>query len=117
LQRLPPEHRPTDSTNGAVHSLTAVCLHCGSDFVPRKRGHVFCSVGCRHGGARQPEERAKDDPEQVARLFDPSRDPKERVCRDDRYQDPAHGRFELDLPGTVVQRRRWYLAVRELGLL
>ena len=44
--------------------------------------------------------------EQIARLFDPARDPKETVRRDDWYPDPAHDRFELDLDDTVERRRR-----------
>jgi hypothetical protein len=66
----------------------------------------------------RPEDAAgPPDPEQVARLFDPARDPAERVRRDDWYPDPDHDRFELDLTDTVEDRRRWYLTLRELGLL
>jgi hypothetical protein len=45
----------------------------------------------------------------VARLFDPSRDPKERVRDDDWHPTPDSGFHDLDAYQTVETRRRWYL--------
>jgi hypothetical protein len=52
------------------------------------------------------------DHEQIARLFDPSRDPGERV-RDDDWFTPADrpDLRELYAEETVAARRRWYLAL------
>jgi hypothetical protein len=95
----------------------AACLHCGNPFQPRKAGHVFCSVGCRHGGERRPEERPNVDPELIERLFDPRRDPNELVREDDWHPEPGTGWVALDLCRTVAHRRRWYLTLREEGRL
>ena len=86
----------------------AECLHCGGKFSPRRRGHVFCSSWCRHRGARR-ERPGPIEREQVARLFDPSRDPKERVTDDEWHpmSDPVWN--DLDAYQTVETRRRWYL--------
>jgi hypothetical protein len=67
----------------------------------------------------RPEDAGPPDPEQVARPFDPIRDPNERVRRDDWYPTgPEHPRFEIDLDDDTVQDlRRHYLTLRELGLL
>jgi hypothetical protein len=99
----------------------AECLHCGGEFTPRKFGHVFCSVGCRHSGERRPEERALVDPDAVARLFDQARDPSERV-RDDDWLPESHKSPEvrrlyapLEACDTVETRRRWYLALAAAG--
>jgi hypothetical protein len=91
---------------------TTECLHCGVEFVPRKAGHVFHSIECRHRGARRPEDRVPVDHEAVERLFDPRRDPSERVRRDDWHPDPNSGFFELELFDTVESRRRWYRNLR-----
>ena len=89
------------------------CLHCGVQFQPRRRGHVFCSPRCRHRGARKPEDRIAVDSEQIAGLFDESRDPDAQVRDDDWHPTPPTPdglRFrELDACQTVGQRRRWYL--------
>jgi hypothetical protein len=58
-----------NATNGAVHSLTVECLHCGRPFEPRKAGHVFCCVEHRHAGERRPEDRRWSDPDRYAQLF------------------------------------------------
>ncbi len=89
------------------------CLHCGVEFQPRRRGHVFCSSPCRHRGARKPKDRIAVDHEQLARLFDESRDPNDPVRDDDWHPVPDSPWSELDWCQTVGQRRRWYLALLE----
>jgi hypothetical protein len=83
------------------------------DFQPRRRGHVFCSSRCRHRGARKPEDRLVVDHEQLARLFDESRDPNDQVRDDDWHPTPETPWGlkwrELDAVQTVGQRRQWYL--------
>ena len=64
------------------------CLHCGVQFQPRRRGHVFCTPRCRHRGARKPEDRIAVDSEQIARLFDEGRDPDAQVREDDWHPSP-----------------------------
>jgi hypothetical protein len=86
----------------------AECLHCGGEFWPRRRGHVFCSSRCRHRGERR-ERRGPIEREQVARLFDPFRDPEERVRDDDWHPTPDSVFHDLDWCQTVETRRRWYL--------
>jgi hypothetical protein len=102
----------------ATRALLSECLHCGREFVPRKHGHVFCSVECRHGGERGPFDPPPDDPEVVARLFDPSRDPDGLVTMDDWFA-PA-GASEsvkaLYLVETVGQRRRWYMGLHGISV-
>lgn len=90
------------------------CLSCGREFKPRKFGHVFCSVGCRHRGERRPEERQPSDEAAVARLFDESRDPEARVRADDWCPGPPE-MAALEVRSTVAQRRRWYLNLVRLG--
>lgn len=90
----------------------AECLHCGSDFAPRKAGHVFCSIPCRHGGELAPHERLKVDPAAIERLFDGRRDPDERVRPDDWYPHPGSPFEPLFAYDTVGGRRRWYEAIR-----
>jgi hypothetical protein len=91
----------------------AECLHCGSEFRPRRRGHVFCSSFCRHRGERW-DRPGPADREQIARLFDPSRDPNERVRDDDWHPSPGPWQ-ELDWCQTVGTRRRWYRNLLEAG--
>ena len=84
------------------------CLHCGRCFRPKRRGHVFC----RHQGELPPKKRIFAG-EAVERLFDPSRDPKELVTREDWHPsralaDDDAAWIELDLSSTVESRRRWY---------
>ena len=96
----------------------AECLHCGRIFQPRRRGHVFCSTFCRHRGQRPPEERGEIDPEQVRRLFDPDRDPNERVRDDDWFAGPSDPEWRaLYAHETVGGRRRWYMNLMMDGQL
>jgi hypothetical protein len=93
------------------------CLHCGKLFKPRRGGHVFCSVRCRHLGERKPHEPLPADPEVIDRLFDPRRDPEEFV-RDDDWFAPADAAPEwkaLYAGDTVAKRRRWFGALADLG--
>jgi hypothetical protein len=56
------------------------------------------------------------DREAVARLFDESRDPDERVRDDDWYLEGTDDWWRvLDSRDTVARRRRWYLALRADG--
>ena len=50
------------------------------------------------------------DGEAVKRLFDPSREPRERVRDDDSFspEDPDPGWKELFAYDTVESRRRWF---------
>ena len=94
------------------------CLHCGRIFQPRRRGHVFCSTFCRHRGQRPVAERGEIDTEAVKRLFDPSRDPEERVREDDWFAGPPDAEWRsLYAHETVESRRRWYLALMMSGEL
>jgi hypothetical protein len=87
----------------------AECLHCGRIFQPRRRGHVFCSTFCRHRGQRPLEERGEIDTEAVRKLFDPSRDPSERVREDDWFPGPSDAEWRaLYAHETVAVRRRGY---------
>ena len=79
-------------------SGSAECLHCGKRFWPRRRGHVFCSRACRHKGERPLRERMEIDPEQVKRLFDPDRDPEERIREDDWFAGPRTPNGEPSMP-------------------
>lgn len=92
----------------------AKCLHCGVEFRPRRRGHVFCSSFCRHRGERRPEEPAPVDQAQLRRLFDSFRSPDERVCDDDWHPSPQDSPWRnLDACQTVGKRRGWYLTLIE----
>ena len=99
------------------HGTTRQCLHCGVEFVPRKFGHVFHSIECRHRGARPAHERKPIDLEAIERLFDEARDPGERVRPADWHPHPESPLFELDLVDTVESRRHWYLKLKEIGRL
>ena|SRR5215218_3521542 len=96
---------------------TTECLHCGVEFVPRKAGHVFHSIECRHRGARRPEDRVPVDHEAIERLFDPRRDPGERVRADDWHPSPRTPFPELDACDTVEARRRWFVNLKTMGRL
>jgi hypothetical protein len=76
---------------------------------------VFCSRSCRHRGERAPHERHADDPAAVARLFDESRNPQERVRPDDWHPGPGTPFFELDAHDTAGKRRAWYRNLHEAG--
>jgi hypothetical protein len=75
---------------------------------------VFCSSFCRHRGERRARPGPVDQ-EQLARLFDPSRDPNERVRDDDWHPTPETPEGlkwrELEAFDTVERRRWWYLAL------
>jgi hypothetical protein len=94
----------------------AACLHCGTEFAPVKYGHLYCSTFCRHRGPRTPMDDEPVDHEQITRLFDPDRDPGERV-RDDDWFTPADRSDlrELYAMETVGTRRRWFMALVEAG--
>jgi hypothetical protein len=64
--------------------------------------------------SRRREEVVSNDPA-VERLFDPSRDPKARVRRDDWFPEPDSPSLELYLCETVEVRRRWYLNLAKEG--
>jgi hypothetical protein len=91
------------------------CARCGTWFMPSKRGHRFCSSDCRYQGEREPRERPPADPEQVARLFDESRDPEEPVRPDDWTATPQFA--HLDTFHTVGRRRRWHQELKDRGML
>jgi len=96
--------------------LTAECLRCGIEFVPRKAGHVFCSTFCRHRGELVPHERVLADPAQVERLFDLARDPDDQVRPDDWHPSPDSEFAKLDAGDTVAERRRWWSNLLREGL-
>ena len=96
----------------------AECLHCGVEFTPRKLGHVFHSIECRHRGARPAHERKPIDLDAIERLFDESRDPDELVRLDDWFPGTHDPRWvELFAADTVGKRRRWYRTLQETGRL
>jgi hypothetical protein len=101
----------------ALRALTVECLRCGMPFEPRKFGHVFCIAVCRHRGERGPDEPAPADLEQVAWLFDESRDPEGRVGGDDWHPNPGTEWVSLDACQTVRVRRHWYAQLLEKGRL
>jgi hypothetical protein len=53
----------------------------------------------------------------VRRLFDPDRDPDQRVDLDDWHPASDLAWKELDSYDTVATRRNWYLTLREAGEL
>jgi hypothetical protein len=93
------------------------CLQCNKVFQPRRGGHVFCSVRCRHLGERKPHDPPPVDQDQIDRLFDPRRDPSERVREDDWFApaDAAPEWRELFEGDTVAKRRQWFETLKELG--
>lgn len=93
----------------------AECLRCRHEFVPRKRGHVFCSATCRHRGARREGGPEPPSEEALARLFDENRDPEGRVEPSDWHPSPDWA--ELDSCDTLDQRRGWYVSLVEGGRL
>jgi hypothetical protein len=98
----------------------ANCLHCGKKFVPRRAGHLYHSRECRYAARDDPERRPVDRT-LVERLFDKGRDPSERVREDDWHPavgfENAEEWKELDWQDTVESRRRWYLTLREEGMV
>jgi hypothetical protein len=94
----------------------ATCAWCGQKFVQRRAGHVFCSSQCRHASGRVPHrEWSVPDDEVIERLFDPKRDPNERVRADDWHPTPEMR--ELYAYDTLATRRRWYRALQREGPL
>ena len=95
------------------------CRHCGREFEPRKFGHVFCSVFCRHRGEWKPHERTPVDIAAMERLFDPARDPDERARDDDWFAEscaPVKHLYTGERD-TVARRRRWYSNLLSEGKL
>ena len=65
---------------------------------------------CRYRGERPVEERGEIDTEAVKRLFDPSRDPEERVREDDWFPGSPDPEWRsLYAHEAVGDRRRWYM--------
>ena len=96
----------------------AKCLRCGVEFTPRKKGHVFHSRECRHKGPRKKGETVPPSEKELARLFDPQRDPEGLVEPDEWHPISwGPGWVELDLHQTVATRRRWFQALVEEGTL
>jgi hypothetical protein len=95
-----------------VNASLRNCLHCGRLFPARRRGHVFCSSRCRYSGELPPHKRpSPEDHEQIERLFDPRRDPSERVREDD--WNPSTEWQTLDRLDDLETRRCWYLSLLE----
>jgi hypothetical protein len=81
--------------------------------VPRKRGHVYHSAECRHGGPRKPGGPVPPNEEMLARLNGRGRS-EERVDREDWHPaGPGSPWIELDLCQTVATRLRWHQALVE----
>jgi hypothetical protein len=93
------------------------CLRCHREFVPRKIGHVFCKPACRHAGPRRADEPEPPSEEVIARLFDESRDPTERVREDDWHPSPDPAWHALDAGETLQARRRRFQALMDEGRL
>jgi hypothetical protein len=97
----------------------AECARCGVEFVQRRSDHRFCCPEHRKLGERKPGAPPPVDHEQIARLFDESRDPDELVAVDDWHPaaalETAAEWRELDAGHTVAQRRRWYEELVLLG--
>jgi hypothetical protein len=93
---------------------TARCARCGDEFVKRRSDHRFCCPEHRKLGEWQPGDPPLPDPDSVARVFDPSRDPASPVLDSD--WRPDEYRFEgwrdwaeLDGVDTVAAMRQLYL--------
>jgi hypothetical protein len=102
--------------DGRPGVVIAACARCGRAFVRHRRGHIYCSRRCRHRGVLG--RTATIDHEAVERLFDPDRDPRERVRPDDWF--PEHldsGARDLYAVDSVATRRRWYQALEDDGEL
>jgi hypothetical protein len=96
--------------------VIASCARCGRAFVRHRRGHLYCSRRCRHRGVLG--RTATIDHEAVERLFDPDRDPAERVREDDWYPESLDsGWRDLYAVDTVATRRRWFKTLEDEGLL
>jgi hypothetical protein len=96
----------------------AECLRCRRKFAPRKAGHVFCSSECRHRGPRKDGDTVAPSEGELARLFDPGRDPHGSVEPDEWHPSGSSSPFvELDLRQTVSTRRRWFRAPVDEGMI
>jgi hypothetical protein len=93
----------------------AKCAHCRREFTPRKVGHRFCTVRCRHRGERQPDAPAPPSQGLIDRLFDPRQAPEQPVRDDDWLPESCVVMKGLYMCDTVEGRRRWYQALRRLG--
>ena len=87
----------------------AECLRCRREFTARKAGHVFCSRECRHRGPRKEGDTVAPSEGELARLFDPKRDP-EGLVGPDEWHPAGQGSpwLELDACQTVFTRRNWF---------
>lgn len=87
----------------------AECARCGRTFVRRRSDHRFCRPECRKLGQRKPGEPPPVDPDVVDRLFDPRRDPNDRVRTDDWFWpvDAPEAWKALFAGHSVGGRRRW----------
>ena len=108
--------RANSTFSSDIARARAESLHRGGSFRPRRRGHVFCSSRCRHRGERRGTP-GPVDREQVARLFDKSRDSNQRVRDDDWHPTPETPDGlkwrKLDAYQTLGRRRRRYLNLIE----
>jgi endogenous inhibitor of DNA gyrase (YacG/DUF329 family) len=97
--------------------LKAECARCGVEFVRRRSDHRFCSPECRKLGEWKPGDQPPVDREVVDRLFDPLRDPNERVRSDDWFapMDAPEGWRALFAHESVGGRRRWFANLKALG--
>lgn len=92
----------TSRTNSArsaatTHTIDAICRflldqrNAWPAYRRRVAGEEAGTQRCRHRGELRPEDRLATDRDQLARLFDESRDPAERVRDDDwhPFSDPV----------------------------
>jgi hypothetical protein len=98
-----------------VTTATRTCVRCGQPFESRKRGHIYCGPTCRHRGPRRSGDGPPVDEEQLARLFDPERDPDARVAANDWCAGLAPEFAALYAAETVGGRRRWYANLQAAG--
>ena len=94
---------------------SARCLRCNREFVRRREGHVFCSGKCRQRGPRTADELPAPSDAQLACLFD-DRPDSERVAPDEWFP-LSEGWTDLYAFDTLGQRRRWFKALVEEGVL
>ena len=98
-----------------MNAITANCLRCHREFVPRRAGHVFCSRECRWRGPRRAGDPAPPAEEVIARLFD-IRPDNERVAADDWFPMGDDWK-DVYAHETLGQRRRWFRNLVEAGEL
>lgn len=79
---------------------------------------MFHSRECRHKGPRRGGDAVPPSEEELARLFDQTRDPNGLVDEDEWHPTSWSPVWvELDLVHTVAKRRRWYRTLVEEGML